>query len=264
MADTQHHVLISAAFPAGHLFLEGQHYTIGRDGFNQIVLPSDFVSREHAVLKLRGRCLGVTDQHSTNGTFVNGQRADHAVLQDGDVIEVGPYRLTYRLVRDLEQIRKALSSREDFFRAAERKAGGSGVFSGLPFSEGDILRLLLHLEELQRTGVVRVAAAGRALQGRIYFVGGEVVRAEAGIFGGVDAVRQLATLTEGVAAFEKGPPLAGENMRIAPSRIFSPSMADPRPTDPIPRAPEPPTAARETTRMKIEDDPDRPWYMESK
>ena len=55
------------------------------------------VSRKHAVLTQDGDRWRLDDQGSLNGTFVNRERVDSAVLSDGDEIQIGKYRLTYLL-----------------------------------------------------------------------------------------------------------------------------------------------------------------------
>lgn len=63
---------------------------------------SDYLSRRHAHFFLRGQQLCLEDLGSTNGTFVNGERLDeHArSLADGDLIQFGGNRLSYRVKLD--------------------------------------------------------------------------------------------------------------------------------------------------------------------
>lgn len=68
---------------------------IGRGPGNDIVLPdaNSGVSRTHAELRFRnGRCV-IVDLQSQNGTFLNGERIQHAEIPlDGEVV-IGSYRL---------------------------------------------------------------------------------------------------------------------------------------------------------------------------
>jgi adenylate cyclase len=70
---------------------------IGRSPQNTIVLQSDGVSRNHAIVQSNesgGYC--VFDLSSRNGTIVNGQHiAAPAQLRDGDVLKVGNFELTF-------------------------------------------------------------------------------------------------------------------------------------------------------------------------
>jgi pilus assembly protein CpaF len=74
--------------------LEGDEILIGRARGNQIALQSSTVSSKHARLyRDNGQWL-VTDEHSTNGTFLNGRPVEApSRVADGDQIEVGAFRL---------------------------------------------------------------------------------------------------------------------------------------------------------------------------
>ncbi len=69
--------------------------TIGRDPDCDLTLDSPLVSRRHARLERSGQTHTLIDLNSVNGTFVNGQRIDRVQLQIGDIVQIGPYRLTY-------------------------------------------------------------------------------------------------------------------------------------------------------------------------
>jgi len=69
---------------------------IGRSPQADIHLPAPVVSRQHARLDHTPQGHIITDLHSTNGTFVNGQRLMRPrLLQQGDVVQIGPFRLVY-------------------------------------------------------------------------------------------------------------------------------------------------------------------------
>ncbi len=67
--------------------------TFGRGTDNTLVLTSERVSRKHASLMVDNTAIVLVDS-STNGTFVNGERAPRAAVRPGDVIEVGPFAFT--------------------------------------------------------------------------------------------------------------------------------------------------------------------------
>ncbi len=69
--------------------------TIGRSPDCGIFLDDVTVSRKHAVLAQEGDRWRIEDQGSLNGTFVNRERVDAAVLSDGDEIQIGKYRFTF-------------------------------------------------------------------------------------------------------------------------------------------------------------------------
>jgi pSer/pThr/pTyr-binding forkhead associated (FHA) protein len=70
---------------------------IGRSPECGIFLDDVTVSRRHAVFTQEGDHWKLEDQGSLNGTYVNRERVDSAVLSDGDEIQIGKYRLTYLL-----------------------------------------------------------------------------------------------------------------------------------------------------------------------
>ena len=74
---------------------EGEHTTIGRSPECGIFLDDVTVSRKHAVLTQEGERWRIEDQGSLNGTFVNRERVDSAVLEDGDELQIGKYWLTF-------------------------------------------------------------------------------------------------------------------------------------------------------------------------
>ncbi len=67
---------------------------IGRGDDCDIVLPTTSASRRHARLVPTGVGATLTDQNSSNGTFVNDERITERALQPGDVITIGGVRLT--------------------------------------------------------------------------------------------------------------------------------------------------------------------------
>ena len=46
--------------------------TIGRDGHNEVVIDGDGVSRRHVRLDHDGQHFVITDDSSTNGTYIDG------------------------------------------------------------------------------------------------------------------------------------------------------------------------------------------------
>jgi ABC-type multidrug transport system ATPase subunit len=73
----------------------GRLLTVGRDPQCDIALPSPLVSRRHAQIERTSQGDVLTDLGSMNGTFVNGQRITRHILRQGDVVQIGPFRLPY-------------------------------------------------------------------------------------------------------------------------------------------------------------------------
>ena len=68
---------------------------IGRGPGNDVVLsdPDSGVSRTHAELRFRnGRCV-IVDLQSQNGTYLNGERIEHAEIPHDGEVSIGTYRL---------------------------------------------------------------------------------------------------------------------------------------------------------------------------
>jgi hypothetical protein len=71
---------------------------IGRSLAADLRFDDPTVSRRHALLVRQPDGVRVLDDRSLNGVFVNGERVEGKLLQDGDEIVVGRYRLGYLLV----------------------------------------------------------------------------------------------------------------------------------------------------------------------
>ena len=69
------------------VLLEGATATIGRSSSNDIYVPEQHVSRQHAVINHRDGIFMITDMDSANGTFVNSERVTEPFpLMVGDEI----------------------------------------------------------------------------------------------------------------------------------------------------------------------------------
>src|ERR1700737_2812231 len=62
---------------------------IGRATDNDIVIPDVLASRHHATLVPIPSGVEIQDERSINGTFVNGNRVDRALLGEGDGVTIG-------------------------------------------------------------------------------------------------------------------------------------------------------------------------------
>jgi hypothetical protein len=69
--------------------------TIGRSPDSDIFLDDVTVSRRHAVLIRWPSGFAIEDLGSLNGTFVNRRRVERKLLEDGDEVQIGKYKLTY-------------------------------------------------------------------------------------------------------------------------------------------------------------------------
>ena len=74
-----------------------QRTTLGRRPYNDIVIDNLAISGEHAALHmdLHSHVVEVEDLRSTNGVTVNGEPVVRHELKNGDVMEVGRYKIRF-------------------------------------------------------------------------------------------------------------------------------------------------------------------------
>ena len=90
--------------------LEGGTYIIGRGESCRIRFDSPEVSERHAILTVRDGKAVLEDLHSANGTFVNGEPIDAAVVLDGGmVVQIGSGMLR---VSDKSEVAEPEGARE--------------------------------------------------------------------------------------------------------------------------------------------------------
>ena len=82
----------------------GKGLSVGRDiTCCDVVLPEPGISRRHVLFELsEGGMVVITDQNSTNGTFLNGRRLDptekRVPLEDGSIITLGDIPLRVEIL----------------------------------------------------------------------------------------------------------------------------------------------------------------------
>ncbi len=79
----------------GEYFIRKKRVSIGRHKENDLRIDDPMISRQHAQIIRQGRTTYLRDLNSTNGTFVNNRRVDIAPLEEGTVIRMGSFKLTY-------------------------------------------------------------------------------------------------------------------------------------------------------------------------
>jgi pSer/pThr/pTyr-binding forkhead associated (FHA) protein len=89
-------VVRSGGGRAGETFaITADRVTIGRSPECEIFLDDVTVSRRHALLVRGGDGRTIEDLGSLNGTYVNRRRVEKTLLEDGDEVQIGKYRLTF-------------------------------------------------------------------------------------------------------------------------------------------------------------------------
>jgi transcriptional regulator of acetoin/glycerol metabolism len=69
--------------------LDKNRISLGRSSSSDVVLDVSGVSRDHAIITRQGPVYALADAGSTNGTYLNGERIQHAALAPNDVVRLG-------------------------------------------------------------------------------------------------------------------------------------------------------------------------------
>ena len=78
--------------------IQDDYTTIGRNKYAHVLLNHKQVSRQHAILQKREDGIWLEEFRKTNGIVVNGtQMTEQILLQDGDEVVIGPYKLLYQI-----------------------------------------------------------------------------------------------------------------------------------------------------------------------
>ncbi len=125
-----------------HLLMEGATASIGRSSTNDIAVPEQHVSRQHAVITYRNGVFMLNDLGSANGTFVNDQRvADAFPLASGDIIRLYVPTLTFSAAVTEEDQQAA--ERDGNVITASRSTGKGQLIITTGPQEGQTIPLLL-------------------------------------------------------------------------------------------------------------------------
>ena len=135
--------------------LAKERMSIGRKPSNDIQIDNLAISGEHAAVVTILNDSFLEDLNSTNGTLVNGQPAKKHFLKNGDVIELGKYKLKY-VVDQAPQLDAG-----DFEQAASAAVKNAGVATpaGLPSSASSYAALVCGVMQ-----ILNGANAGRQLE----------------------------------------------------------------------------------------------------
>jgi two-component system, cell cycle response regulator len=97
----QAYLLVMAGSNLGEMIkLDGQPMIIGRSKTAGLRLLDDGVSRSHARIGRSGSDWVVSDLGSRNGCFVNGDRVERRVLEEGDRIQLGRHAILKLILAD--------------------------------------------------------------------------------------------------------------------------------------------------------------------
>jgi pSer/pThr/pTyr-binding forkhead associated (FHA) protein len=178
---------ISGKYQGGEFPVEAnREIVVGRSSDLDLVLVEEMVSRKHARLKLVDGAVEIEDLGSTNGTFVNGERINHARLKEGDRILIGSNILkVVNLGMDhIEPATRRGSDPAEMARPAPVQRRGdassearmSGDLAEIPLP--DLLQLF---GTSRKTAVLEISTETRV--GKIYLKQGTIVHAEISLVG---------------------------------------------------------------------------------
>ncbi|MCK6480637.1 MAG: FHA domain-containing protein, partial [Planctomycetes bacterium] len=188
--------------------------TIGRSRESDISIPSQMVSRNHGRVAFEKGLWVYTDLKSSNGSRVNGKRVERAVLQSGDVIDVGGFMVTYKEIHDLSDVSeqpedegKTMAIDPSMLKKASLQGmDGVALLGGLGGSLADItMPDILQLMEVQRkNGTLTLDFEGAV--GKVYIKDGMMVHAEYGKITGEKAVHRMLGKAKGTFHFDPREP----------------------------------------------------------
>ena len=128
-----------------HVLAEGATATIGRSSSNDITVPDQHVSRQHAVITFRDGGFVITDLGSANGTFVNDRRIDESCpLVSGDVIRLYLPTLSFSASVSPQEFEQASQTGSVSVAAMSGGQGELAITNGP--QEGEVI--VLRLEEV--------------------------------------------------------------------------------------------------------------------
>ena len=88
-------VVLRGPNTGARFLLDDDEVMSGRHPDSDIFLDDVTVSRKHAVFTRSGGTFTVRDVGSLNGTYVNRDLVDEAVLSTGDEVQIGKFRLVF-------------------------------------------------------------------------------------------------------------------------------------------------------------------------
>jgi diguanylate cyclase (GGDEF)-like protein len=119
-------VVISGKPLGKSFFLTKDVIILGRDLTVEISIPETSISRKHTEFKVVPQGIQVNDLGSTNGTYVNDQKIESAILNDGDLIRCGSTILKFLKEGKIENIHYGkmydLATTDDLTNALNKKA----------------------------------------------------------------------------------------------------------------------------------------------
>lgn len=92
-------LIVRRGADGSRFLLDTESASVGRSQDADILLDDISVSRRHAVFTRTDDGVVVRDVGSLNGTYVNRQMVDEQLLQSGDEVQIGKFRLAFYAAR---------------------------------------------------------------------------------------------------------------------------------------------------------------------
>lgn len=212
--DRVTHCLTSEAFRNRVRILRtSRPYVVGRAKEADIELPSKKVSRKHAKLAWsdEARAWLLEDLGSSNGTRLSGERVSKpTALSDGDIIEIAPFVVRYRLFQgNLERLIAETDDRhgdtDKILPSGDPQPAFSGRFSGM-----ELVEICQFLAFARRSGLLVVRTRAGKTCGHVLFLDGAIAHGKDDDGQGMDAVKRLLQTQAGLFEFRYPVPPAVE------------------------------------------------------
>ncbi|MGE0713524.1 MAG: FHA domain-containing protein [Planctomycetota bacterium] len=224
---------VLAPFGGGRVILKpGEVFTLGRGEACDYKIDSKAASRRHARIHWSNDppTPEIVDLDSKNGILINGEPVDRKVLEDEDVITIGPFTGTFRVLPandidgQLGQIDRLSATTSTHMRLV-----GEVKLVPIPW-------LLQHLERQKESGTLTVY--GEDAGGYVAMISGVAIAAAYGReleTTGVEAIKAIAALRTGRFSFSPKADATPQSIGATMAEIFGPS-----PSQRLRRRPPPP------------------------
>jgi pSer/pThr/pTyr-binding forkhead associated (FHA) protein len=196
----------------------GREVTLGRSPECEVRLPSGQASRRHAAVCWKGERVVLRDLGSTNGTFVNGERASgERVLESGDRIGVGDAEVLFYCVDASVAAPEVSSDGRTVVSFAPRVAPRCEALRG-DLSKIPLFAVLQVLEMGGQSGCLTVE--GPSGESFVWFASGRLVHAETGKARGLDAALEIAQIASGRFEFAAGSPPPEQSFEASVTEVI--------------------------------------------
>ena len=198
-----HHYLIFHSYQPIRLN-PSETFRIGRDWQNDLILPSNSVSRYHSEIIWQEGSYVIYDLKSTNGTMVNDIYIESHPLQNGDVITISNNKIYYQIQKDILPtdviVDNASGAPTSRISKMLLKELDDKVFSG-NISEINFLHILQMLRLEEKSGRLRLIDNETAY---VFIEKGKVTHCETNLLEGEEAFFELLAWAKGRFEFEAG------------------------------------------------------------